>query len=249
MTPDGKLPAEPLPQSFFARPAPELALALLGQLLVRQLPNGTCLKARIVETEAYQGMDDTACHARMGRTERNAVMFGQAGHAYVYLIYGMYDMLNLVCDQEGVPAAVLIRAVEPVEGIAELERVRGVRGPSLTNGPGRLCRALQLDRSLNGASLVSGPHLWLEPGPPLEASQIERSPRVGIDYAEPAHRNLLWRFFERGSRWVSVPPRPKTPKAKVPIEKTLTTKAPEERSATAKALKPRTPKTKRDRQG
>lgn len=202
---------ERLPQNFFARPAPELAPALLGQILVRLLPDGTCLKARIVETEAYQGIDDSACHARMGRTERNAVMFGPPGHAYIYLIYGMYDMLNLVCDQEGIPAAVLIRAVEPVEGLAELERVRGVKGPALTNGPGRLCRALQLDRSLNGTSLFTGSPLWLEAGVPLQELQIACSPRIGIDYAEPLHRDLCWRYFERGSRWVSVPPKAKKP--------------------------------------
>lgn len=182
---------------------------LLGQMLVRRLPDGTLLKARIVETEAYQGIDDTACHARMGRTERNAVMFGAPGHAYVYLIYGMYDMLNLVCDAEGLPAAVLIRAVEPVLGISSMEQVRGMKGFGLTNGPGRLCRALQVDRSLSGVLLAEASGLWLEPSGPLLEDQVVCGPRVGIDYAEERHRLLPWRFFERESRWVSVPSKSK----------------------------------------
>lgn len=195
--------AERLTPSFLEQPAPILAPALLGCVLVRQLSDGTVLRCRIVETEAYHGMTDTACHARVGPTERTAVMFGAAGHAYVYLIYGMYHMLNVSSDVLGFPGAVLIRAVEPLEGVACMQQRRGMKGVGLTNGPGKLCRALDIDRSLNGEPLTTSSRLWLASGAPVPREGVATGPRVGIDYAEPEHRALPWRFWIQGSRWVS----------------------------------------------
>lgn len=192
-----------LSQSFFARPAPELAPALLGQVLVRRCEDGTELRARIVETEAYHGMEDSACHARVGPTERTAVMFGAAGHAYIYLIYGMYHMLNISSDEPGFPGAVLIRAVEPLEGLEWMQQRRRMTGVGLTNGPGKLCRALDIDRDFNGIPLFDSPRLWLEAGACVHPEQFTSGPRIGIDYAEPLHRALPWRFWIKGCRWVS----------------------------------------------
>jgi DNA-3-methyladenine glycosylase len=192
-----------LPRAFYTRPTPIVARDLLGALLVRRLPTGERLSARIVETEAYHGSDDTACHARAGETPRTAVMFREGGHAYVYLIYGMYNMLNITANEAGFPGAVLIRGVEPVEGIETMLELRGGRPSQLTNGPGRLCTALAIDRGLNGADLTVSDALWIEERAPIDDARIELSPRIGIDYAEPEHREVLWRYFERGNRWVS----------------------------------------------
>ena len=140
-----------LPRDFFARPTLLVARELLGQRLVRHW-EGQRLAGRIVEVEAYIGMDDLASHARFGKTKRNAAMFGPPGCAYVYLIYGMYACLNLVTEAENFPAAVLIRALEPIEGIEIQQQRRGasVALRDLARGPGRLCQALAIDRSLDG---------------------------------------------------------------------------------------------------
>ena len=146
---------------------------------------------RIVETEAYQGPKDLAAHSSRGRTARTEVMFGPPGHAYVYFIYGFWNCLNVVTEEEGTPHAVLLRALEPVSGIADK-----------TWGPGLLCRALSIDRTLNGTDLC-GEDLWIEraPGKPA-APRVGRSPRIGVDYAgEWAARP--WRFFDRDSPYVS----------------------------------------------
>ncbi len=192
-----------LDKRFFARAAPEVARDLLGAYLVRALPGGERLRARIVETEAYHGPDDTGSHARAGQTARTAVMFGPPGHAYIYLIYGMYEMLNVTTDEPGFPAAVLIRAVEPVEGVETMLSLRPGKPNNLTNGPGKLCRAMAIDRSLNGEDLTRSTALWFERGEPLPDNQVGRSPRIGIDYADPEHRARPWRFFQKGNRWVS----------------------------------------------
>ena len=179
-----------LPRAFFERSTLTVARALIGMHLLhddgREVRSG-----RIVETEAYLGPADRAAHSWRGRTPRTEVMFGPPGHAYVYFIYGFWNCLNVVTGPAGVPHAVLLRALEPLGGLAER-----------TCGPGLLCRALHIDRSLNGADL-RGEVLWLEaPAAGAPRVQIARSPRIGIDYAgEWAHRP--WRFFERDSPFVS----------------------------------------------
>jgi DNA-3-methyladenine glycosylase len=158
-------PAYPL--SFYERDAQAVARDLLGTLLVRHGP--VPLVGRIVETEAYLGEHDLASHARFGRTGRTEVMYGPPGRSYVYLIYGMYDMLNVVCAEAGDPQAVLIRALEPVAGIE-----------ARVDGPGRLTRTLAIDRTLNGLPLTGAP-LSIHPG--TACSNLVVTPRVGIDYA------------------------------------------------------------------
>lgn len=185
-----------LPRAFYNRPTCQVAIDLLGRRLVRAGPDG--LRAgRIVETEAYVGPDDRASHASRGRTARTSIMFGPPGYAYVYFIYGQHYCLNAVTEPEGFPAAVLIRALEPEANVL-----------ARTDGPGRLCRALGIDRSLNGADLV-GECLWIEEGDrpceaPLPPERLVTGRRIGVDYAgEWAARP--WRFCLRGSRWVSLP--------------------------------------------
>lgn len=192
-------------REFFAQPTPIVAPALLGQVLVRQLEDGTLLRGRIVETEAYHGIEDSACHGRVGRTTRTEVMYGPPGHAYVYLIYGMYDMLNISCNEDGFPGAVLIRAVEPLEGIPQMAELRGLQTPTknLTNGPGKLCRAMAITRALHGWDMTTGEMLWVEKDKAVPESEIVATPRINIDYAQEVDRTRLWRFYERGNKWVS----------------------------------------------
>ncbi|MBZ4416284.1 DNA-3-methyladenine glycosylase [Myxococcus sp. RHSTA-1-4] len=183
-----------LQEAFYARPALTVARELLGTLLVVQ-EGGDRRVGRIVETEAYIGEHDLACHAAKGVTPRTEVMFGPPGRAYVYLIYGMHNCFNVVTDTAGVGAAVLIRAVEPVEGLPERER---------TDGPGRVCKALGITREHNRLELFS-PGLHLLPGTPVPESRVARGPRIGVDYAgvwaaEP------FRLWDRESQHVSRPP-------------------------------------------
>jgi DNA-3-methyladenine glycosylase len=165
-----------------------VALGLLGAYLVHDGPAGRQV-GRIVETEAYVGPHDRASHASRGRTARTALMFGPPGLAYVYLVYGMYHCLNVVTESEGFPAAVLVRALEPVAGIA-----------LATSGPGRLCRALGVDRRYNGADLTAGA-LYLAAGA-RPTGPVVAGPRVGVAYAG-AWRHKPWRFYLRDSPWVS----------------------------------------------
>jgi DNA-3-methyladenine glycosylase len=197
--------ATPLPRSFYARSTLVVARDLLGAELVRTLPDGTILRGRIVETEAYIGPEDSASHAYGGRyTPRTAVMFGPAGFAYVYFTYGMHHMLNVVADEEAFPAAVLIRAIEPLEGIEVMRARRGNRPPrELTNGPGKLCQALAIDRGLNGHDLTAGPPLWIEAGVQIPDTAVARTPRIGIDSANAIDREACWRFIVKGNSWVS----------------------------------------------
>jgi DNA-3-methyladenine glycosylase len=192
-----------LGREFYARPAPAVARELLGAVLVRQLPSGETLKGRVVETEAYHGPDDSASHARAGEKGRAWVMFGPPGHAYVYLIYGMHNMLNVSTDEEGFPGAILVRAVEPIEGVETMLALRPGKPANLTNGPGKLCRAMMIDRSLNGEDVTTSQALWFERSEPLADDEVGLSPRIGIDYADPEHRERPWRFFQKGNRWVS----------------------------------------------
>lgn len=178
----------PLPRSFFARSAEVLAPELLGRWLVRELP-GERLVLRLVEVEAYLGRDDPASHAFRGETPRNRTMFGEPGHLYVYLIYGLHHCLNVVAGALGVPHAVLLRAAEVVEGEESMALRRGVELPakpgSIAGGPGRLGRALGVDRGLDGTCLLTG-SLRLSNGQPAPAAEIARGPRVGVDYAGDA---------------------------------------------------------------
>lgn len=171
-----------------------VARALLGKKLLRQI-NGLELTGMIVETEAYCGEKDSACHAHRGKTLRNAVMFGEPGHAYVYFTYGMHYMLNLVTEERNNPCAVLIRAILPLSGMKEMETRRKQKGPQLTNGPAKLCQAFGIDKSLNGWDLTCGKQLWVEHYKKISDKSIIATPRIGIDYARKEHRNALWRFL------------------------------------------------------
>ncbi len=197
-----------LQQRFFTHPTLTVAQALLGQILVRQVA-GQRLSGRIVETEAYIGPADTACHASKGRTPRTEVMFGPAGISYVYLIYGMYHMLNFITEYEDFPAAVLIRAIEPIAGLdfMQAQRQKPGRPPlklvNLTNGPGKLCQAMAVDKQLNGWDVTAGQKLWVEAGSTTTASTIAYGPRIGIDYALPQDRAAPWRFWLENNQFVS----------------------------------------------
>lgn len=193
-----------LTESFYQRSdVVKIARELLGKGLFTNV-KGVVSGGMIVETEAYS-WKERGCHAFGGRkTKRNEVMFGKGGYAYVYLCYGMYDMFNVVTNRDGVADAVLIRGLEPLTGITEMQLRRGpLRNPfHLTSGPGKLTRALGIDRKLNGKFLLDG-EVWLEDiGTRISPRSIEASPRIGIDYAGEDAK-LPWRFTVKGSRWVS----------------------------------------------
>jgi DNA-3-methyladenine glycosylase len=183
-----------LDRKFYKRNTLQVARALLGKKLVRQI-NGLELSGMIVETEAYCGEADSACHAHRGKTPRNAVMFGEPGHAYVYFTYGMHYMLNLVTEAEGRPCAVLVRAILPLAGIEEMEVCRKRKGAELTNGPAKLCQAFSIDKALNGWDLTCCKELWVEDYKKISAESIIATPRIGIDYAKKEHRDAPWRFL------------------------------------------------------
>jgi DNA-3-methyladenine glycosylase len=179
----------PLPREFYARRTLLVARALIGMELVHRC-RGVTLTGRIVETEAYQGPADLAAHSARGRTPRNAVMFGPPGHAYVCLIYGIWDCVNVVTREQGVPHAVLIRALEPVANL-----------DGKTWGPGLLCKAMHIDRRLNGTDLCDAA-LWIQAPQVSQRSNIIRAPRIGVDYAgDWAHKH--WRFLDGDSPYVS----------------------------------------------
>ena len=196
--------ARPLPRAFYARGPRVLARALLGRVLVHDDPRAGRLAGVIVETEAYAGADDPASHAYRGETPRNRVMFGPPGVAYVYFTYGMHHCFNVVCGAVGQPSAVLVRALEPLLGLAAMRRRRaGVEGARLARGPGSLARAMGLDLRLDGADLTRGP-LWIADLPPRRLGRrIGRGPRVGITRAA----TFPWRYWLIGSAAVSAGPR------------------------------------------
>lgn len=185
----------PLPRAFYNRPATDVARALLGTILTHGTTSG-----RIVETEAYLGLEDRAAHSFRGPTPRTQVMFGEPGHAYVYLIYGMYECLNVVAEPEGSPGCVLIRAVEPLEGVEHMRRRRpGARGvEDLANGPGKLTLALGITRRHNGADFTRG-LLTIQPPKIRETIAVGVSPRIGIRHCA----DWPLRFFIEGNRFVS----------------------------------------------
>jgi DNA-3-methyladenine glycosylase len=180
-----------LPRAFFDRPTLAVARGLLGQRLVR-VRRGTRLSGIICECEAYIGETDTACHASHGRTPRTEVMYGEPGHAYVYFTYGMHWMLNFVAEAADFPAAVLIRAIMPEEGVPAMRRLRG-REP-LADGPAKLCQALGIDGALNGADLVTGDELYVERMPRVPDRRVMCTPRIGIQNTDQTARERLWRF-------------------------------------------------------
>ena len=184
-----------LPRSFFARPALQVARDLIGVLLVR-LENGQRLSGLIIETEAYSGEDDLGCHARVGRTARTEVMYGPPGHAYVYFTYGMHWCLNFVVESEGFPAAVLIRAIDPVEGLDTIASRRdGVARAHWTDGPAKLTKALNINKVLNGADCCRPDSvLFAERGFVISDSQLLVSPRVGLNSVPEPWKSIPWRF-------------------------------------------------------
>jgi DNA-3-methyladenine glycosylase len=180
-----------LARSFYARPAEQVARELLGKTLVRRTPAGI-IRCRIVETEAYVGAHDLACHGSKGRTPRNATMFGPPGRAYVYLIYGIHDMLNVVTGRAGDPEAVLVRAAEPISGLTLDDRFP-------MRGPGKLCAALSISRADDGADLGRGALRIAEGEPP---AVVTVTARIGIDYAG-AWKDAPLRFLDEHSPHVS----------------------------------------------
>jgi DNA-3-methyladenine glycosylase len=183
-----------LKQQFFARDTLVVARELLGKKLVRKY-KGHIMNGLICETEAYMGAADSASHAFRARTPRNAVMFGRAGVAYVYLVYGMHYMLNIVTEKEENPCAILIRSLLPLDGLEHMQRYRGRTGKNLTDGPAKLCQALAVDKRLNGWDLVRGQKLWVEAKPAIPKRFIKKGPRIGIDYAKPADKRAARRFW------------------------------------------------------
>ena len=162
-------------REFYCRDVLQVAPELLGMKLIRVFPDGSQGSFIITETEAYRGQEDKACHASKGLTSRTAVMFREGGHLYLYLIYGMYWMLNIVAGPVSVPQAVLIRGITDA------------------NGPGRLTRLLNLDRSFYGEDLVTSERIWVEEG--SQSPEFETTPRIGIEYAGNPWKDLPWRFL------------------------------------------------------
>jgi DNA-3-methyladenine glycosylase len=198
----------PVQRELLLRPAHEAARLLLGTYIVGAEPDGLTV-GRIVEAEAYAGAEDRASHARAGRTRRTAPMFDRPGTAYVYLVYGLHDCLNVVAHEEGAAGAVLLRALEPVAGVELMRRRRGSHAGAdarLAAGPARLCQALAVDRSFSGADLLEGSRLWLaqavDEDRPAD-DEIASGPRIGVGYAGDDWAGLEWRFWLGGHPSVS----------------------------------------------
>ncbi len=191
MTPAELSKLRPLPREFYNRDARKVAKELLGKVLVRR-EKGHVLAGRIVEDEAYLGTDDPAAHTASGPTARNLVLFGPPGHAYVYFIYGMHHCMNVVTERAGHASAVLLRAIEPVKNLE-----------GRTQGPGLLCRAMEIDRRLNAHDLLSDNFFIAEPDDAGKFSIVKR-PRIGVDYAKHWAKRRL-RFYIKGNAFVSRP--------------------------------------------
>ena len=193
-----------LERPFYEGETLEVAKELLGKYMVHETKDGRTV-GKIVEVEAYIGPDDPACHAYQGKcTSRTQIMFGQGGHAYVYLIYGMYNCINIVCQRKGKPEALLLRAVEPLN---EFDLLFDNRSPvknihNLSNGPGKLCSALGIDRTFSGYDLISGKELYLEKNENRKDIELVCSKRIGIDYAEE-YKDKLWRFYIKNNKFIS----------------------------------------------
>lgn len=185
-----------LPDQFFAGEVTRVARELLGKRLVR-LQDGMRVSGLISETEAYRGEEDLACHARSGKTARNAVMYGKPGCAYIYFTYGMHWCLNAVCGPEGFPAAVLIRSLLPLEGLAFIAQRRAGRpAADWCSGPAKLCKAFAIDGSLNGVNLCDDESpLWIEDGIQVPDAQVSITPRIGIEHSPEPWRSKPWRYL------------------------------------------------------
>jgi DNA-3-methyladenine glycosylase len=197
-TKSAKTTPPPLPSAFFARDTVKVANDILGKHLIR-VRGRTRLTGRIVEVEAYRGSDDPASHAYRGLTPRNAPMFGEPGHAYVYFTYGNHYCLNVTTQTSGKPGAVLIRAIEPLMGLSVMRRLRpNVPESALTNGPGKLTKALDIDKALNEVDMTKPGPLFI-----VDAEhavfEIGRSARIGIKEG----KDRLWRFYISGNRYLS----------------------------------------------
>ena len=188
------LERKPFPKRFYADDPLVVARRLLGGLVIHVHAERGPIAARVVETEAYRGEEDLACHASSGRTSRTEALYGSPGYAYVYLIYGMYSMLNAVAWPEGMPGGVLVRAAEPVFGIARS-----------TDGPGKLTKAMRIGQELHRADLA-GPRLFFTPDQEIPDDAVETSRRIGVEYAG-AWADRPWRFTIRGNPHVSRRPR------------------------------------------
>ena len=194
-----------LPREFYDRPTLDVARDLIGKVLVCQGRTSQTAGA-IVEVEAYIGESDAACHASAGRTPRNEPLYGPPGLAYVYLSYGVHNLFNVVTEAEGSPAAVLVRALEPLEGISVMERNRkGRTGFDLCSGPAKLAQALDITRALNGADLCArrGAELWIEDAPPIPNDEIAAGPRIGLNSVPEPWFSKPWRFYIASSQFVS----------------------------------------------
>lgn len=198
-----------LPRSFFADDTQKVAQALLGKILVRESKAGT-LAGKIVETEAYMGTKDKAAHVyKDKKTERNKVVYKKAGFIYIYLCYGIHWQLNFTTGKKDEPECILIRALEPIAGEKEMLKNREEQSSAakitkteISNGPGKLCQALQLDRSFYGEDLTTSNKIWVKEGKEVPEDKIKTSPRVGIDYAEE-YADKPWRYFVERNEFVS----------------------------------------------
>jgi DNA-3-methyladenine glycosylase len=190
--------ARRLDRSFFDRHTLQVARQLLGKRLVR-IDEGQRLAGIIIEAEAYRGEEDLGCHAHVGYTPRTRVLFGPPGHAYVYFTYGNYWMLNFVTEREGFPAAVLIRGIAPTEGVERIAARRpGIARPHWTDGPGKICLALAINKYLNEADLCAADaDLFVEDGVDIPDSGVTTGPRVGLNNVPEPWKTIPWRFMAR----------------------------------------------------
>jgi DNA-3-methyladenine glycosylase len=185
-----------LPKHFYHEEVTLVARRLLGMRLIRNL-NGIRTGGIIIETEVYRGEEDLACHARVGKTRRNAMLYEEGGTSYVYFTYGMRWLVNAVAGEAGYPAAVLIRAILPLEGLEGIQARRSGRSQKeWTNGPAKICQALAIDGSHSGILLYKeNGELWIEEGEPAADEKIKTSPRIGLGATPEPWKSLPWRFF------------------------------------------------------
>ncbi|MCX6765513.1 MAG: DNA-3-methyladenine glycosylase [Candidatus Moranbacteria bacterium] len=183
-----------LRKKFYQKNTLKVARNLIGCFLVRKIGK-KIIRGVITETEAYIGEKDLACHASRGKTPRTEIMYGEAGHAYIYLIYGMYHCLNIVTEKKNFPAAVLIRGIKPLGTFRAKDSTKRSNLDSIVlDGPGKVCRFFKIDKKLNGCDITKGKKLWIEKGIKFKEKDIKKSKRIGIDYAGHS-RHYLWRLY------------------------------------------------------